>query len=158
MLAKWYRYPMVLLVGMSFSCSKEPETGPGEVRWDREVCNRCVMAVGDRHYSAQVRGITTRNDTQLYYFDDLGCAVQWLDKQEWKDDPRVEVWVNDYRNGQWIDGYTAWYVPGKITPMDFGLGATIEEEDGAMAYQAAVERIMSPEKQDKHRMQDQRQP
>jgi len=129
------------------SCSKRIETGPVEVRWDREVCARCIMAVGDRNYSAQVRGISD-DRTYVYFFDDFGCAIHWLSKQAWKDDPRVEVWVNDYRNGEWIDGFTAWYVPGKITPMDYGLGATTEKEDGVIGYKAAVDRILIPDEND----------
>ena len=39
-----------------------------------------------------------------------------------------EIWVTDYRNGEWIDARKAHYVPGKITPMDYGLGATTEME------------------------------
>jgi len=48
------------------ACSSEPDTGPGKVRWDREVCERCAMAVSDRSYSAQVRGGTAEKKTKLY--------------------------------------------------------------------------------------------
>ncbi|MEA3292746.1 MAG: hypothetical protein U9Q71_10660 [Pseudomonadota bacterium] len=118
-------------------CSREPETGPGEVRWDREVCARCVMAVSDRHYSAQVRGGPGGQKTKLYKFDDIGCAVIWLDEQPWKDDPRTEVWVTDHRDGEWIDARRAYYVKGKLTPMDYGLGAQDDPAEGALDYEQA---------------------
>ena len=62
------------------ACSPEEFTGPGEIRWDREVCKRCNMSVGDRFYAAQVRGAPAEEKTELYKFDDIGCAVIWLEK------------------------------------------------------------------------------
>ena len=56
-------------------------------------------------------------------FDDLGCAVVWLDQQPWGNDPDVEIWINDHQSGTWIDARSARYLPGQITPMEYGLGA-----------------------------------
>ncbi len=135
---------MVLLIA---GCSGEPDTGPGKVRWDREVCVRCAMAVSDHNYSAQVRGGEKNQKHKLYKFDDIGCATIWLDQQPWKDDPTTELWVNDYRNGEWIDARKAWYVAGKVTPMGYGLGATSDKEAGAMDYAAAKKHIYQVEEQ-----------
>ena len=99
-------------------CSVEPQSGPGEVRWDRETCERCAMAVSDPRYSAQVRGGPAGGRGRLYKFDDIVCALLWLEKQPWRENPAVEVWVNDHRDGEWLDARSAWYVTGKITPMD----------------------------------------
>jgi len=33
------------LVAWLSACSGEPQTGPGKVRWDREICARCAMAL-----------------------------------------------------------------------------------------------------------------
>lgn len=130
----------LLLVG---ACSKEADTGPGEVRWDREICVRCAMAVSDHNYAAQIRQVIPGQRSKLYKFDDIGCAVIWLDEQSWKDDPLAEIWVTDYRNGEWIDARKAHYVTGKITPMDYGLGATIGMEAGGqmLNYAEAREHI-----------------
>jgi hypothetical protein len=131
---------------MLTACSSEPDTGPGKVRWDREVCERCVMAVSDRNYSAQVRGGPQEKKTKLYKFDDLGCAVIWLDEQPWKDDPRTEIWVTDFSNGEWINAKTAWYITGKTTPMDYQLGAQPASEKGALSYEQAKKHIYEVEK------------
>jgi len=128
------------------ACSGEPETGPGKVRWDREVCQRCAMAVSDRDYSAQVRGGAAGNKTKLYKFDDIGCAVIWLDEQPWKDDARTEIWVTDFTNGEWIDAKTAWYTTGKTTPMDYQLGAAADSQDGSLNYGQAKKHIYDVEK------------
>ena len=129
------------------ACSPQEVTGPGEVRWDRETCTRCNMAVGDRSYAAQVRGAPAGEQNKLYKFDDIGCAVIWLEKQEWKDDARTEIWVADHHNGQWLDARKAHYVTGKISPMNYGLGAQAEVAEGALDYSQAIAHIMMAEKQ-----------
>ncbi len=128
------------------ACSGKPDTGPGKVRWDREICTRCAMALSDRHYAAQVRGGPVGQKSKLYKFDDIGCAVIWLDEQKWKDNPAVEIWVNDYRNGKWLDARKAWYVTGKTTPMDYALGAQPEKTEGALDFAQAKKHVYEVEK------------
>lgn len=127
----------ILLVG----CTGGDVTGPGEVRWDRESCARCAMAVGERHFAAQVRGGAVGQKTRLYKFDDIGCAVVWLDQQDWKDDARTEIWVADHVTGEWLDARLASYVTGKVTPMDYGLGAQRGAAPGAMDFSRARKHI-----------------
>ncbi len=131
------------------SCSPEVKTGPGEVRWDRMSCELCRMAVSDHYYSAQVRGGPEGKRTKLYYFDDLGCAILWLIDQEWKNDPRTEIWVNDQHTGEWINAREAYYSTGNITPMDFGLGATLEKADSLLRYREVVKHIYQNEERKK---------
>ena len=134
---------LLLVTLLLAGCSGEDATGPGEVRWDRESCTRCAMAISDRHYSAQVRGGTAGQKTRLYKFDDIGCAVVWLDGQSWKDDARTEIWVTDQLSDEWIDARLASYVTGKVTPMDYGLGAQREPSPGGMDFTQAREHIFS---------------
>ena len=138
----WHLVALVLLLA---ACSRAPDTGPGKVRWDRDTCARCAMAISDPKFSAQVRVPDERGRSRLYKFDDIGCAVIWLDEHKLSDDPRVEIWVNDYHSGDWIDARKAWYVPGQITPMGYGLGATAEKEPGAMDFAAARRHIYKVE-------------
>ena len=128
------------------ACGEEQTTGAGKVRWDREICARCAMAVSDPNYSAQIRGGKPEKKAKLYKFDDLGCAVIWLDEQKWKDDPQTEIWVNDHKTGDWISAKTAWYVKMKNTPMDYGLGAQTEKVEGALNYEQAALHIYTVEK------------
>ena len=136
-------YLGLLLLTMSLlaGCSDKEDTGPAEVRWDRESCTRCAMSVSDRNFSAQVRGGPADKKTKVYKFDDIGCAVIWLDKQDWKKDKRTEVWVTDYRNGNWIDARQASYITGQITPMGYGLGAQPESTEGSLSFTAAGKHI-----------------
>lgn len=131
---------LLLLAGLA-GCSGDPGTGPVEVKWDRDVCERCRMVLSDRLYSAQVRGGSEGQKTKVYRFDDVGCAVLWLEQQAWRNDPRTEVWVNDYRTGVWIDARSAYYVKDRITPMAYGLGAQADPAPGALSYAQAIEHI-----------------
>ena len=136
--------PLFLLL---VSCGEETNSGPGEVRWDREICARCAMAVSDHSFSAQVRGGRADKKSKLYKFDDVGCAVIWLDKQGWKDDARTEIWVNDHRNKKWINAKTAWYVKlSSHTPMDYGLGAQTDKQETALNFDEAKSHIYDVEK------------
>ena len=136
---------LLLVIGLLSSCGQQDETGPVDVRWDKESCARCIMAVSDRNYAAQVRGGESGKRTQVYKFDDIGCAVIWLDQQTWKDEPRTEVWVADHRDGHWIDARTANYVTDKVTPMAYGLGAQAEAVDGALDFAAASKHVYEVE-------------
>lgn len=141
------RLLLIIFATLLAGCSAEPQTGPGEVRWDREICARCAMAVSDPNFAAQVRGGPAGGTSKLYKFDDIGCAVLWLEQQPWRDDADTELWVNSYEDGAWIDARSAWYVPGKITPMDYGLGAQREQTDNSIDFTQAVERIHEKEQQ-----------
>ena len=127
--------------------NQEPDTGPGKVRWDREVCERCVMTVSDPNFSAQVRGGPAGEVAKLYKFDDLGCAVIWLDQQDWKDNPAVEIWVNQYQTGEWIDARQARYVKNQHTPMNYGLGAQLDDTPDALSFSEAREHIYKIEEE-----------
>jgi hypothetical protein len=139
---------LVLLACVLSGCSGADATGPGEVRWDRETCTRCGMAIGDRYASAQVRGGPAGQHTRLYLFDDIGCAVIWLAGQPWADDPRTEIWVTDHRDGHWIDARLASYITGIRTPMGYGLGAQEDPAVAGMDFASAREYIQAIEQRE----------
>jgi hypothetical protein len=90
------------------------------------------MVISDKHFAAQVRG---GPEGQVQVFDDIGCALQWLEAQSWK--ARAEVWVADYRSAQWLDARQAYYVAGQLTPMNYGLGATSQPLAHSIHFEAA---------------------
>ena len=141
----WLAAAVLLLLA---GCSGEPGSGPVEVKWDRDVCTRCNMVLSDRQHSAQVRYTPANGGRgQVKKFDDLGCAVLWLDQQPWRGDPGVEIWVNDHRDGHWIDARTAFYVTGRHTPMQYGLGAQTEPGPDTLDFAQAREHIYRVEQQ-----------
>lgn len=128
------------------ACSGKLDSGPGKVRWDSDTCVRCAMAVSDRSYSAQIRGGSVGEKATVYKFDDIGCALIWLDQQTWKANPAIEVWVNDFRKKEeWIDATKAWYIKDKLTPMNYGLGAQPEPADGALNFEQAKQFVFERE-------------
>jgi len=113
-----------ILVLVLASCSAEPPAGPGTIHWDRDTCERCLMAIGDPHYAAQIRDAKG----VLHRFDDVGCATLWLDAQQGSDPP-LGFWVGSRESG-WLDAGTAAFVDGEATPMDHGFRAVEKGEAG----------------------------
>lgn len=128
------------------ACGDKQVTGAIDVRWDREICARCAMAVSDPKFAAQVRDIRPDGKAKIYKFDSIGCAVIWLDKQSWGKPGQSELWVNDNRTGEWIDARTAWYVQKDNTPMGYGLGAQTDKISGSLNFTQAREQIYTIEK------------
>ena len=133
---------LLLLLG---ACSGDPGSGPKEVKWDRDACERCRMVLSDRHYSTQVRVFPEGKRSKVFLFDDIGCATLWLEDKPWKDDPGTEIWVTDHRRGNWIDARTATYVKERITPMEYGLGAQSEADPLGIDFEAAKRHIVEVE-------------
>jgi len=136
---------MAVLALVLMACS-EPSTGPVEVKWDRDSCERCRMVLSDRKHSAQIRGGPQNGKSRVYKFDDFGGAVLWLEDKPWKDGVKTEFWVNDHRDGRWIDARKAWYLSGQVSPMEFGLGAQDSKVEGAMSFEQAVAYIHARER------------
>ena len=146
-MVRWWWIGLLLGSLLLAACSDDPGTGAKSVKWDRDSCERCRMVLSDRVHSAQVRYQPEgKRRSKVLMFDDIGCAVLWLDDKSWKDDPATEIWVTDYRNGNWIDARSAYYVTGRITPMEYGLGALPEEVPGALDFTAAKAHIFDVEK------------
>ncbi|MCW8932265.1 MAG: nitrous oxide reductase accessory protein NosL [Gammaproteobacteria bacterium] len=137
----------VLLSGLILSaCGNDKQTGAAEVKWDRDACERCQMMLSERNFSAQVRVFPEGKRSRVYKFDDMGCAVLWLEKQTYHSDPKTEIWVNNYKTNEWINAKQSWFIKGQTTPMNYGLGAQPEKIDGALDFEQAVKHINEIEK------------
>lgn len=124
------------------ACSGDPKTGPVEIKWDRDGCTHCGMALSDRHFAAQVRGGPKQ---QAFKFDDIGCAVEWLQKQAWANEAATQIWVMDYREGQWLDARKARYIGGKTSPMAYGYAALAGETPDSIDFAELSKRVLSKE-------------
>ena len=114
----------VLVFGMN-GCSKKSTDGAAvKMHWDRDMCERCKMAISERKYAVQVVNPKTG---KVYRFDDIGCAVLWFDEEHipWKN--QAKIWITDAKTGKWIDARTAKYTDDSITPMAYGLAAFTEQ-------------------------------
>ncbi len=111
---------------------------PVDFVWDRVACEECKMALSDRHYSAQIIDA----DGRAYFFDDIGCAVLWLQRQPWKD--KARTWVNDVKTTQWIEAQKANWISGDPqTPMGYGFAATLSPVENALDYETVIKKMLS---------------
>ena len=128
------------------ACSGEPETGPVEVKWDQDNCERCRMMLSDRSFAAQIRFFPEAKRSRVVKFDDIGCAALWIKDQPWNSDPKTQIWVADHHNGEWIDARTATYVSKNNSPMGYDLGAQAVDDPDGLSYAEAILHIEDVEK------------
>ncbi len=123
--AHWSLVVVFLLAIAFVGCEKKEFTSkPAKMHWDRDMCERCKMAISERKFAVQA--IDTQN--KVHKFDDIGCFVLW--KKE--DAPNLtikKVWIPDFETGKWIDAKRAYYTHGVISPMGFGFAAHEKKPD-----------------------------
>jgi copper chaperone NosL len=134
---------LLLLLLFGVACSGEPATGPVDPVWDRTACEHCQMVISDRRHAVQIREVAGLRPHQ---FDDLGCALTWLDASgiEAKASAAgtaVELWVRDAAGKTWIDGWQARYESGLHSPMGYGFAAAPEGDAGAIAIETVREQL-----------------
>ena len=109
---------LFLIVNFNGCEKKKISTALHEVHWDRDMCERCKMAISERKFAVQA----VDEKGKVYKFDDIGCLVLWQEKEH-PEIKFVKVWITDAKTGEWIDAKTAKYTRDYITPMGYGFGA-----------------------------------
>ena len=127
-----------LLMVLFVSCTNQnKEQLPVELVWDRAVCKMCRMAVSDNRYAAQIVDTNGR----AFFFDDIGCAVLWLNNQ--KKMANARIWVNDKESSEWIEARQAnWIYGDQHTPMGYGFAATKSAVENSLDFQTVTKRIL----------------
>lgn len=111
---------LVLAGALLLACG-EPDHGPVAIHWDRDTCERCQMAISDPRFAVEVRA---RAGERVHRFDDLGCALAWLDQHPSAAGARpAELWVRHLEGERWLDAFSAAYRAGRKSPMGYGFGA-----------------------------------
>jgi len=152
------RFSLLLLFSFFFlldfsGCEKKTVGTVEKMHWDRDMCERCKMAISDRKFAVQ---IIDPKSGKVYKFDDIGCAVLWMDETNipWKN--QAILWITDAKTGAWIDARKAKYVEGAITPMAYGIAAYSEETvppgKKVLDFKAAVNRIREIEKKNSEKV------
>ncbi len=126
---------LVLSVVLPFvlaGCWGDPETGPVDVKYDREVCEYCKMIISDPRFAVEIR---QGKGKEIRKFDDMGDAVHWLKIAPWKETAETEIWVRDMTTGKkWLEAKKVWYLSGQHTPMEYGYGAVAQKQEGAVSF------------------------
>ncbi len=120
------------------ACVSGGTSGPVEVKYDRDTCAACSMVLSEPAFATEVRG----PDGKLKKFDDLGCALKWLERQPFRDDPAVALWVTAPRGG-WVDARAARFAKGVATPMGYGYAPA---DEGALDFAAVRAALREPAK------------
>lgn len=133
---------LLFVISIFFSaCDSTIDTSAKEVKYDREVCERCKMILSERNYAVQ---LINPSNGKRYYYDDIGCAILWFDEEhiEWEKD--AIIYVADVQTGEWINAYEAFWTYGAVTPMDFGFSANKykQEDKENFSYNYVRDRVL----------------
>ncbi len=91
-------------------------------------CSECNMDIEDLDYLAEV----IRDDGVTYFFDDIGCVVLWLERNN-PSNPTLLTKTLDTK--VWIDAKSAWYTRIASSPMGYGFGAYENRAEGLIEYE-----------------------
>lgn len=107
------------------------DQGPVEIKYGRETCEMCGMIISDPHFATEVRG---GPDNKVKKFDDMGDAMNWLEKKGWGLDATKEIWVMNSLDGKsWLEARKVFFVRG-TSPMDYGFAAVPDHREGSLTF------------------------
>ncbi len=139
---------LFFFIGLLFSGCEKKEIGkPVKIHWDRDICERCQMAISDRRFAFE---IINPKSGKVYKFDDMGCGIMWLkeNKIHWR--KKAIMWIINAKNGKWINARKAYYTTDNITPMAYGLAgytkATMPKGKKVIDFKKAVKHIFKIDK------------
>ena len=123
---KTYFLSILWLLIIFSGCEKKDWREPVKMHWDRDMCERCKMAISERKYAVEAIDPKTHKH---YKFDDIGCAILWFKEEKNLNENEMIIWVKDAKAGDWIDARKAYYSTDKLTPMGYGFTAFKRKED-----------------------------
>lgn len=111
------------------ACGKEQTYEPVEINPDIDVCDVCNMSITEPQYATEV----ILKDGSVETFDDIGCMVGYLHKQDEKD--VGEKYVRDALSADWVKLNEATFVYNKDywTPMVYGV-VSFSDQSSAENY------------------------
>ena len=116
-----FKLLLITLLSLSFlGCEKQEQNGPHKIHYDRDMCAECKMVISDRNYAVQIVNPT---NNKAYNFDDIGCAIIWMDQHDepWLDE--AKLYVADHDTAELTVAREVYWAKGFTTPMDFGFAA-----------------------------------
>jgi nitrous oxide reductase accessory protein NosL len=116
-----FKLLVLALLTLSFlGCEKAAQDGPHKIHYDRDMCAECKMVISDRNYAIQ---IVNPINNKAYNFDDIGCAIIWMNNnsEKWLDE--AKLYVADHKTAELFEAKEMYWVKGFTTPMDFGFAA-----------------------------------
>jgi nitrous oxide reductase accessory protein NosL len=134
----------ILFVSMTLmltGCWGEAETGPVDVKYNRETCEYCRMIISDPRFTTEIR---KEKSGKVFKFDDMGDAVHWLNIAKWKVTAETEIWVRDMTTGKkWLDARKVFYLSGQHSPMEYGYGAVAEKTKDTVSFEEMQKAVIA---------------
>ena len=115
---------IALILTIINGCDSKPKGSVEKMHWDRDMCERCKMAISERKFAVEAIDV---KKNRTYKFDDIGCTVLWMNESKIPIDNNIKLWITDAKTGKWIDGKSAIYIDGARTPMAYGFAAYTKE-------------------------------
>lgn len=116
---KLFLFSILFVLAFFSGCEKKDYTKEvPKMHWDRDMCERCKMAISERKFAVQA----VDEKGKVYKFDDIGCLILWQQKER-PDIKFKKIWITDAKTGEWIDAKKAKYTTDSITPMGYGFAA-----------------------------------
>lgn len=139
-----------LAAAVTAACGKDghwPE-GMVEIKWDRDVCDRCKMVISDRRFAAEMRG---GPKDQAYKFDDIGCALFFIKEKAadfpWLNEAATRFWVADSQssreNPRWLEARKAQYGGGARSPMGYNQSASALPVAGGLDFESTRTHLLA---------------
>ena len=100
---------------------------------------QCAMTITTKENSAQA----VAPDGRTWFFDDIGCMINWYEKTDFKD--KATIWVYTHDTKKYIDGRSAWYNRTQATPMGYGFGAYENKQEGMTSFDEVVLKMIRDE-------------
>ena len=159
---KGYKMRLLKILFITFillitnSCDSKPKGAVEKMHWDRDMCERCKMAISERKFAVEAIDIK-KNKT--YKFDDLGCAILWIEKNKIPLNENLKLWITDAKTGKWIDAKSAIYIDGARTPMAYGFASytkeTLPQNHKTFTLDEVIEKIYKREKENTQKVKNQ---
>jgi copper chaperone NosL len=117
------------------------QSGPVEIKYDRDACEMCGMIISSPRYATEVR---LASDGKAHKFDDIGDALNWLEKECKGLAQAKEIWVMDSGDGKtWLDARQAFFRRG-ASPMNYNFAAVASPGEGAVDFAAMRAQALKP--------------
>ena len=100
---------------------------------------QCGMPVEHLADSCQVNA----PDGKTWFFDDVGCMALWIENKSFINE--AKIWVYSRDTNEWIDARSAWYSLVDDTPMRYGFGAYIKQEEKFIDFETMTLKMLRGE-------------
>ncbi|MDR2790316.1 MAG: nitrous oxide reductase accessory protein NosL [Campylobacteraceae bacterium] len=114
-------------------CDSRIDMSAKDIKIDRDVCAHCKMVISSANYAAQV----VTKDGKRYFFDDIGCALAWLDLKDKEMQESSYIYAADFQSAEWINAREAYYTSGANSPMHYGFAAHKKDLEDAENFDFA---------------------